>query len=298
MSNPVPKDMLSVATRIDVELHAKNGASKKGSGSGFWVKDALHHPARFMDFVTNRHVVDMWYNSRAAGYSLTRVRLQSFDVDGNAFPAFTVESGYVVVRALKNDKLDLALLSFDFDHLASYLHSLPGKQVMLSNADLMDGSDRCKDMPWGAQISFVSYQAWVDSKVGRPILRTGTVASDPRHDYQSNEINRDDIYLLEAMSFAGSSGSLVIANPEGDPFRNSIKGPGIRPYRPPYIIGIMSGHLRNERDSREMYKMHTGLSYCHKVSPLVRILAGEEEMLTLEGENEILSPWLGYFLRR
>ena len=240
---------------------------------------------RFIDFVTNRHVVDLLYSSGRAGYEIYSVQLQSFDLDGNAFPTFTVESKDMVVRVPRNDKIDIALLSFELGRLSSHLHSLPDKQIMISNVNLMDGNSRCEDMPWGAPVSFVSYQAWADSGVGRPILRSGIVASDPRHHYQSDDIDRDDIYLLEAMSFAGSSGSLVIANPEGDPFRDSMRGPGIRPYRPSYIIGMMSGHLRNNRDAREMYRMHTGLSYCHKVSALVRIVAGEEELVAIRDET-------------
>ena len=206
-------------------------------------------------------------------------------MDGNPLPILELEASEVSIQHPENEKLDIAVLSLmstsGYERLNSSIKSSsPSGMVMVSNCTLIAEEQKFRDLPWGAPVSFVSFQPWVDSTVGRPILRSGIVASDPRHDYNLEEINKENLLLLEAMSFAGSSGSLVIANSEGDPFRNDFSGPGIRPFRDAQILGIMSGHIRNKKDNLgELYKMHTGLSYCHRISALVNILEGRERMM-------------------
>lgn len=76
MSNTLPREHLSAAARIDVGFLAKDGITKNGSGSGFWVKCWQEDQATISSvvFITNRHVVDYWYNSREYGYRLSIVR--------------------------------------------------------------------------------------------------------------------------------------------------------------------------------------------------------------------------------
>lgn len=264
MSNTLPRQHLSATARIGVDFLAIDGATRprSGSGSGFWVNGLQNGRTKvpYFVFITNRHVVDYWYGSRKCGYRLSDVRLQSFDLDGNPFPILELEARDISIKYPENEKLDIAVLTCDYDPLGSFLKSsLPSQIVTISNSHLISDERKSRDLPWGAHVSFVSFQPWADSAVGRPILRSGIVASDPRHDYNLDEINREDVLLLEAMSFAGSSGSLVIANSEGDTFRDDFSGPGVRPYRPEQILGIMSGHIRNKRDDiGEFYNMHTG----------------------------------------
>ncbi len=139
-------------------------------------------------------------------------------------------------------------------------------------------NNNCRnELEWGAQISFSSFQPWRDTRSDRAILRTGIISSDPKIDFTSDQINMKSIMLLEAFSFAGSSGSPVFANARGIETDESLVGGDFRAGK---IVGVMSGHIRNEKDTEIGHKTHTGLSYCHKSDLLLRMLRGIEPTST------------------
>ena len=71
----------------------------------------------------------------------------------------------------------------------------------------------------------------------KPIVRNGILASDPADEYSSGQTDRERIHLLEAMSFAGSSGCPVFANARGVPVDSTLFGGDFRPAK---VIGIMA----------------------------------------------------------
>ena len=132
-------------------------------------------------------------------------------------------------------------------------------------------------LPWGAQVSFASFQAWRDSTTQKPILRTGIVSSDPLDDYSSDIVDRKSALLLEAFSFSGSSGSPLFANAFGIKLDDSTLagGPGFREAR---VIGVVSGHIPNRKDGAVASSKHVGLSYCHKSTILLEMLSQPDSL--------------------
>ena len=107
-------------------------------------------------------------------------------------------------------------------------------------------------------------------------MRTGILASDPAYPFVSAKIKRADVHLLEAFSFAGSSGSPVFANAKGIQLGPGLSGGSFRPAR---IIGMMTGHLLNEySDAGAPYNTHTGLSFCHRSDLLLSMVRGSESL--------------------
>jgi hypothetical protein len=104
-------------------------------------------------------------------------------------------------------------------------------------------------------LAFPGYPRWHDKVKSRPILRTGTISSDPRFNYQYETEVLGDCLAYEAFSFGGSSGSPVFAVQKGPAPGAGISFPGFRDLT---MIGINAGHLRTEE------KHHSGISYLYK----------------------------------
>jgi hypothetical protein len=97
----------------------------------------------------------------------------------------------------------------------------------------------------------------------RPILRTGTLASDPRYDYSWTNAFKGQCLAYEAFSFGGSSGSPVFALQKGPKPGAGISFPGFRDLM---MIGINAGHLPTENSG------HSGISYLYKSSAIVDLI--------------------------
>ena len=275
---------------------SRGGEDKCGMGRGLpircdWdprqgvVRDPVRKKLLFGDepsslFVTCRHVVDWPYaNKGRVGSKLQNITIRwgagkrraECDSGRNAFKVFVP----------KNSKLDLALIRIEG------LNELRGDSLLphllsVSFTQLSKYVGLCCDLDWGAGVGFVSQQPWTGNL---PILRTGVVASDPQTTFNAGpDVDRDEILLLEAQSFSGSSGSPVWAYPIGNPIHSSFSHSTyhLEQYRPPHLVGIMAGHIRNDRDDAGMlYQQHVGLSYCHKLEVLCKLLIGQEGLIEL-----------------
>ncbi len=285
MYNPLHRTWLMNTSRIHVTFRNDDDVLKEIWTSGFWMKSNGRYELRF---VTNRHSLDYHYKSGESDHKLSSVRVVSFDEMGNPFPDLRLDSQSDTRLDFPSDpKLDIAVITVSGGSLTRWLDSFPPSSSKLITVPLDAFADdqvfkNHEQLPWGALVSFTSYQEWMD-KSGRPILRTGYIASDPLHDYESEFIERMDqcgrreVLLLEASSFAGSSGSLVIANSFGQPFWRDFHGPGIRQPTPERIVGIMCGHILSTKRAVE-----PGLSYCHKSTCLRRILLGQEKLISTD----------------
>ena len=195
MYHPIPAQWLEATNRVDVQFD--NGAETKNySGSGFWVSDQ----AGYCLFVTNRHVVDMAYRDEkylSQGYQLSRLTVSSHSaVPRNRGVVVDLERD-IDIRMHANYGVDIAIL-------------IPGAQEQPDAATPISvpASTHLADqpffetLPWGAQVTFVSFQAWGDRTTKKPILRTGIVSSDPSDDYSSDIVDRKSALLLEAFSFS------------------------------------------------------------------------------------------------
>ena len=302
MYGSLPRDWIFHTARIRTKFKNEAGDSRPGDASGFWAKNLspeFPFKSRFRDpgllFVTNRHALDLDYRSnRDTGFSLSSVCIHSFDVNGNPHEPLllTADNGHGVCIHIPDDhRLDIAVISVSGDPLIQWHKELSRRPTGLITVprEVLAGNDVFHDhelLAFGALVSFSSFQEWTDD-FRRPILRTGNIASDPMHSYKYNEIDRRDILLLETRSYAGSSGSLVMANPVGHPIFNDFSDSSGTRYRyvPPKVIGIMCGHhnmpvraMTNEKDD-DRYMVHTGLSYCHKSTCILDVIYGEEKLI-------------------
>lgn len=266
MNHPIPRDWLAATNKIEAEF--RNGAeeAKQGHGSGFWIDSGAE-----MVLVTNRHMVDIVYKDekyRGLGLELSSLTIRTFKADGARGSLF-VNGG--TIETHEDPRIDIALLR----GLRLVRQEIP---VSPMGFDLLaDTGFTETELEWGAQITFSSFQAWRDAETDRPILRTGIVSSDPAHAFSLGAgIARSRVHLVEALSFAGSSGSPVFANAWGLEMDDTLAGgPGLRPAK---IIGVMTGHLRVDADVGAAYQTHTGLSFCHRSDLLRGMLLGTEPL--------------------
>ena len=257
MYHSLPREWLLATNRLSVEFTGPAGSTKTGHGSGFWVN--IGHTKVL---VTNRHVVDLPFQNKkyiGCGYEISAVTIRTFDRNGvsrNLSPKVF----HILIH--KDDQVDIALMTVHMDLIESSI--LAASMAILGETDFLQNR-----LEWGAQISFSSFQPWRDTVSDVAILRNGIIASDPKRYYHSDQINMKNIMLLEAFSFSGSSGSPVFANARGIVVGDSLVGGNFREAK---IVGVMSGHIRNETDTDVGFKTHTGLSYCHRSDLLLRML--------------------------
>lgn len=295
----IPRRLLSLVLRIDVTFtRPQDTKTKEGQGSGFplaiggppgfgigvglkeLIAEAIEHLPPFV-YVTCRHVVDYAYQHKGEyGWSLSSFTVRCFNEEGARFPSVDFPLSDLCVLVPKNKKLDLALIavrlsSVGLRTMIDTVQDGVGRLSAVNVAEISPAAHLCSTMPWGTEVGFTSIQPWTH---GYPILRSGRVASDPKVDFCSPDIDKDDIYLLEAQSFAGSSGAPVVSYPIGHPVFNDFRhgdGSHFEKYRRPHLVGIMSGHISNVK-SGELQKLPVGLSYCHKTSALQRMISVED----------------------
>ena len=118
----------------------------------------------------------------------------------------------------------------------------------------------------GDFVSFPGFPEWFDKTNYRPILRSGTLSSDPRYSYKgTGNLPSGDLMAYEAFSYGGSSGSPVFALQKG--FRINAKASNN--FRDLHLIGINCGHLKIENSEiRSEVGLHSGISYFLK-APII-----------------------------
>lgn len=267
MYHPISRQWLEATNRVGVKFD--NGAQTKTRfGSGFWVADQ----EGYCVFITNRHVVDLAYGDEKylpEGYRLSRLTVTSHSAAPHKGVVVDLEND-IDIRVHASHRVDIAILIPDAPDRKTPPISIPAYPLLADQSFF-------ETLPWGAQVSFASFQEWRDSTTEKPILRTGIVSSDPLDDYSSNIVNRKSALLLEAFSFAGSSGSPLFANAFGFPVDDRLftGGPGFREAR---LIGIVCGHIPNREDATVASSMHVGLSYCHKSTILLQMLSQPDSL--------------------
>ena len=268
MYHCLPRNWLLATNKIEVKF--RNGSeeqSKKGFGSGFWISTKAG-----LVFATNRHIVDLEYSNEkyvGKGYQLSSVEILAFDANG-AWGRLIVKNADIYTY--EDYGIDIALLKIVSVKNPEKINVTPAELEVIG-----DNEFQSDQLEWGAQVSFTSFQPWRDTKSERPILRTGILSSDPKHPFEYEGCERKDVHLLEAFSFDGSSGSPVIANARGINTGAGLSGGN---FRPATIIGIMTGHLLNKET--EPYRVHTGLSFCHRSVLLLKMVREWEHDCNLD----------------
>ena len=184
MYHPLPREWLLATNKIEVGFHSAIDA-KPGHGSGFWVRTASEE----VMFVTNRHVVDIEYFDEryfGHGYKVSSIRILTFK-GAERF-------GHLIVKAElswpSDHRVDIAILR-NLKVINKTGIVIPASTEMIADKHFLNNK-----LNWGDLVSFTSFQPWRDSKSERPILRTGTVSSDPLYSYESTAIPRRGVLLL------------------------------------------------------------------------------------------------------
>lgn len=273
MYHPLPRAWILATNKI--EVHFRNSADQKQfHGSGFWIRNGED-----LVFATNRHVIDIEYNDpkyQGHGYVLSTIQILTFDATGRPGKQSVV---HAVILMDENPDIDIALLRVSGVRNPHNITVEPANIDTLAESHFLEN-----ELEWGAQVSFSSFQPWRDAQTERPILRTGILSSDPAYPFVSTSTKRAHVHLLEAFSFAGSSGSPVFANAKGIKLGPGLTGGSFRPAR---IIGMMTGHLLSKDSTAGVpFNTHTGLSFCHR-SDLLLSMVRESHALHSHSFNEL-----------
>lgn len=236
------------------------GNAKTFLGTCFFVKNKNDN----LCLVSNRHVFDISYKKSDkswVGYKLRKV----------------IISGK---RAGPDGQFPQSELSFSIAPILRFPIDSDNDIACITNISILDSSEVPIDyfIPYSFLatesdfnerlmvcdfLAFPGFPEWHDKQASRPILRAGTISSDPRFDYSYGETVRGACVAYEAFSYGGSSGSPVFAAQKG------LKpGPGIQfsGFRELLLVGINAGHL----NTAEM--AHSGISYFYKSTAIAQLI--------------------------
>ena len=268
MYHPIPRAWLTAVHALEVTFESSIGnPARTVAGSGFWL--GTDHVSQF---ATNRHLIDYEYKTGESGgaYEVSRMQVWSWK---HACPPQAIEIEQCSILVPESRRFDVAVIQV--------LRIAPsaGRGQMgasVGESYLADQAFESEHLEWGAQVTFASFQAWHDRRLRKPIVRNGILANDPTGEFTSDQLDRERIHLLEAMSFAGSSGCPVFANARGVPVDSTLSGGDFRPAK---VIGIMAGHFRASESGQTASVSspfpHSGLSYCHKAAVINDLIRGE-----------------------
>lgn len=252
---------LYTAYRISANhVHTGNGSTKSVIGTGFLIQDG---DAFYL--VTNRHIVDLGYKAaKYIGFKVEQIRVAMHtrsDATKNQpdqLTEFAIAPGAMLYHP--DDTVDIACAQLSTATVVAGPTNL--------RLDYLISIDCVADQPFftetlevGELVAFPGYPEWFDKNGSRPIMRTGTIVSDPQNDYRltTGEASRGDGHLqlaFEAFSYGGNSGSPVFVTSRGLNAGIGIIYSGV--YHPAMLIGINAGHLLVQDGT------HSGLSRMYK----------------------------------
>ena len=261
MFHGLSNNFLYSAYRLECAFTSGEGQTVTCSGTGFWVNAG--DSGLFL--ITNRHVLDIGLSKpEFRGFELSQLRILGKRAAGlSELPDIDQEWEVTDARVLLSEveKNDIAcvvnpnVVAIGSNTALSYPLPL---DLLATKEDFQTKFSVCDFL------AFPGFPEWHDKRQRRPILRTGTIASDPRSDYSWTLNYEGECIAYEAFSYGGSSGSPVFAVPKGirlDPVFEG--GPGFRELK---LIGINAGHLYAKD------KSHSGISYMYKASAILDII--------------------------
>ena len=259
-------EMLYAAYNVVASFRKKDGGQFSGNGTAFFVMS----PSSKLFLVTNRHMLDPSYQPKEPSYvgaELIGILLNGFAADNgdvSKVPRTRVAGDLVYrreqIKFAADDDEDVAVLA------VTQLRSVPGTATSIdffvSWRELADDKWIAENLTTSDFVVFPGYPPWHDKSEGRPILRTGTVASDPRTNYSHETVPRGRRVAYEAFSFGGSSGSPIIATDKGV----KVDAPLTAKFREGRIVGINAGHMSDK------FGQHSGVSYFFRSSVILDLI--------------------------
>ncbi len=268
MFSGIRNETLYAAYRIKAQFKLRDvELAEVRSGTAFFVR--AHNGTHYL--FTNRHLLDAGYNQPSGKYlgaELTGVLIEGLsasNADVTLVPqdpvAFEIISPSTSLKFAANYFEDVACF---VEPKVSVVKGLDATvHFHLNQSELADDSWLETQLRVCDFVAFPGFPPWFDRAANRPILRTGTISSDPRTNYSDALTFKGRRVAYEAFSFGGSSGSPVIAPERG--FRG---GPGIQVsgFREAKIVGINAGHFTGD------HGVHSGVSYFIKSSAILDLI--------------------------
>lgn len=264
MYHGLNNSFLYSAYRISCIFEDDIGKKKTVTGTAFFIVNGCGK----MCLVTNRHLVDLNYKAKSSKY--IKFALKQIVIRGKAKDR---ESGLPLddqVLQINHDAIrfsdvyenDIACViepqgTILTDSLNATIDYHIPHNIIATKEDIETKISICDF------VSFPGFPDWYDKRGARPIIRTGTISSDPRFDYSSSEEYQGECIAYEAFSYGGSSGSPIFAVQKGPKPGSGISFPGFRELK---MIGINAGHLPAAMGT------HSGISYMYKSSAILNIV--------------------------
>lgn len=263
MFHGLNNNFLYSAYRIDALFESQAGGFCALMGTGFWVKDE-DSPAVL---ITNRHVIDIAYkNPDKQSYRLKTLRVSGKVKDSDALPSlnqeWVVDPTKIVTSA--NPHNDIACLVVSQAQAMPTLNAPSTVEFFIPRRFLATDEDFASGIVVCDFLAFPGFPKWHDELQRRPILRTGTIASDPRYNYSGGSL-KGQCMAYEAFSYDGSSGSPVFATQKGPKPGPGISFPGFRELK---MVGINAGYLKMTATDAT----HSGISYMYKSSAILDLI--------------------------
>lgn len=248
--------LLSVV-RIETTLANDVGDSKSGSATAFFVRGRNGHAY----LVTNKHnVTGLVLGPR---YSLVRlaVHVRQFDGDTPRPETQLVEFPLDDTRRLlHHETSDVSI--YDTHNLG-----LPdGHRIAVWMEENYVAEQRVHDVLQPMDfVSFIGFPGrrgdpWIDKVWHTPIARLASISSMPGVPFTNDKVPTTDVTLVNGLSFAGSSGSLVISHARDW----AVLG---RDPVPVQVVGIMSGGW-----NADPFGENSGMSYYTRSTSILELL--------------------------
>ena len=252
--------------RMKTTFKSKDGDIIPASGTGFWLEDEAKKPI----FITNKHNIDPTLKIKnSTDLEVTSIKIELREQNGKDVGAvtkfFTIKNRDNIYSS---PDADVAIIKNpDFGEIGNFKCWPMGKTKDLATNEFFRDKVGIMDLA-----SFIGYPGdsqseWWDEDWNLGIARMVNIASVPWIPFTHWDITTKDVTLVSGLSFAGSSGSVVILHE-----KDIKRGCGFfkSSYVPPKIIGIMSGHWK-EREIPQMFN-HTGLSYYTRSTAIIELL--------------------------
>jgi hypothetical protein len=277
MYHGLNNEFLYTAHKMVVTFADSIGNNKTIIGTCFFVQNSSGE----MCLITNRHMLDIEYKDPTCkNYSIVNIDISGKSKKDNCIDTLEdINFKIILITPVysRHPKNDVACLknikaeSLDGRSTIAIDHYLP-YDFLATNIDFSKNLHVCDFL------AFPGFPAWHDKRSSRPILRTGTISSDPRFDYSYTGNDDGACVAYEAFSYGGSSGSPVFAVQKGPKPGNGIIFPGFRRL---CCVGINAGHLpinyRSDETSPDApnIKLHSGISYFYKSSIILDLIDHE-----------------------
>jgi hypothetical protein len=266
MNHGLSNDFLCAACKIEVYFEDDLKTKKSGSGTAFIVKKTNGE----ICLLTNRHVVDLDYKKPTAKYKnfkLVKVVIHNKKKDKTT--GLPTESHDLLILNHKD-----FIFSSKVENDVACLRNIqaidlkgiePQISFFIDEAMIADKQRLNEKLVVCDFVAFPGFPDWYDKKNNLPILRTGTIASDPRFDYSYTGSDDGEVIAYEAFSFGGSSGSPVFAIAKGIKVGGGLSGGGFREIM---LVGINAGHL----PIQGVTESHSGISYFYKSTVILELI--------------------------